>query len=286
MKQRLLLTILSLFLLNVSILADYYTDSQGVVYFYDPSGSTASVYDGQSASGEVVIPGTIEVDGKTYTVTSIEKSAFYECTSLTSITIPNSVTSIGYEAFCRCTGLTSITIPNSVTSIGGSAFYGCTGLTSVTIPNSVTSIGDYTFHGCPGLTSVTIPNSVTSIGYHAFYGCIGLKSVMYLSRKPFDVNAFNGYNVYNTATLYVPYGCKEKVKELDGWKNFKNIVELPKQDFNNDGDVNTADVTAVYSFITDGVASGFDGEAADINNDGKVNTADVVGIYKFIINGE
>ena len=91
---------------------------------------------------------------------------------------------------------------------------------------------------------------------------------------------------YDTATLYVLYGCKEKVKELDGWKNFKNIVELPKQDLNNDGDVNTADVTAVYSFITDGSASGFDGEAADINNDGDVNTTDVVTIYNYIINGK
>ena len=63
-------------------------------------------------------------------------------------------------------------------------------------------------------------------------------------------------------------------------------MELPKQDLNNDGDVNTADVIAVYSFITDGVASGFDGEAADINNDGDVNTADVVAIYDYIINGE
>ena len=110
-------------------------------------------------------------------VTSIGEKAFFKCSGLTSVTIGNSVTSIGYSAFAYCTGLTSIEIPNSVTSIEGSAFEGCTGLTSVTIPNSVTSIGSWAFYYCSGLTSVTIPNSVTSIGSAAFYSCTGLTSV-------------------------------------------------------------------------------------------------------------
>ena len=110
-------------------------------------------------------------------VTSISVSAFYLCSGLTSLTIPNSVTSIGNSAFARCTGLTSVTIPNSVTSIGNLAFAGCTGLTCVTIPNSVTSIGASAFAACTGLTSVTIPNSVTSIGASAFCECSSLKSI-------------------------------------------------------------------------------------------------------------
>ena len=82
---------------------------------------------------------------------------------------------IGSNAFYDCSGLTSVTIPSSVTSIGEGAFEGCSGLTSVTIPSSVTSIGRYAFRVCSGLTSVTIPSSVTSIGDDAFSKCSNLK---------------------------------------------------------------------------------------------------------------
>ena len=130
-------------------------------------------------TGSLVIPNSIVYGGVSYTVTSINISAFFSCSGLTSVTIPNSVTSIGVAAFQNCSGLTSVTIPNSVTSIGNYAFGYCRGLTSVTIPNSVTSIGESAFAHCSGLTSVTIGNSVTSIGNSAFSGCSGLTSVNY-----------------------------------------------------------------------------------------------------------
>ena len=110
-------------------------------------------------------------------VTSIGDRAFEFCSSLQSVTIPDSVTSIGDCAFGGCSSLHSVTIPDSVTSIGDCAFSGCSSLQSVTIPDSVTSIGDGAFGGCSSLQSVTIPDSVTSIGDRVFWRCKSLQSV-------------------------------------------------------------------------------------------------------------
>ena len=127
-----------------------------------------TAFDGCSSLTSITIPNS---------VMSIGRSAFEGCSSLTSITIGNSVTSIGWYAFDDCSSLTSVTIPNSVTSIGRYAFYNCSSLTSITIGNSVTTIGDAAFYECSSLTSITIPNSVTSIGYEAFSGCSSLTSI-------------------------------------------------------------------------------------------------------------
>ena len=123
-------------------------------YAYTKSGSpvvaTITQYFGEGGSIEVpsILGG--------YVTTVIGDSAFFSCTSLTSITIPSSVTSIGNYAFESCTSLTSITIPSSVTSIGNYAFESCTSLTSITIPSSVTSIGNYAFYRCTNLTSINV----------------------------------------------------------------------------------------------------------------------------------
>ena len=105
--------------------------------------------------------------------------AFSSFTSLTSITISDSVISIGMDAFWGCSGMTSITIPDSVTSIGETAFSGCSSLTSITIPDNVTSIGDFAFTGCSNLVSIIIPDSVTSIGDGTFTDCRSMTSVSF-----------------------------------------------------------------------------------------------------------
>ena len=150
------------------------------IWYTSSNGNIVTPY---STSALPTIVSNTYVDGKgiikfATDVTSIGEYAFFNCTGLTSVTIPNSVTSIGEYAFNWCNRLTSVTIPNSVTDIGKRAFENCIYLTSVTIPNSVTSIGNSAFYGC-GLTSVTISNSVTSIGSLAFSDCSGLTSITY-----------------------------------------------------------------------------------------------------------
>ena len=186
----------------------------GIKYDVVTKAKQAMVIKGGNYSGEIVIPSEITYNDVIYSVTSIGVEAFYNCTGLTSITIPNSVTSIGSRAFQYCSGLkevhisdltawcnidfgsyntnplyyaknlylnnelvTELVIPNDVTKIKSYAFFYCFGLTSIEIPNNVTSIGDYAFQGCTGLTSVVIPNSVTFIGVEAFRDCTGLTSI-------------------------------------------------------------------------------------------------------------
>ena len=107
----------------------------------------------------------------------VRRVAFYDCGTLTKVTIPNSVTSIGDNSFYYCAKLTSLAIPNSVTSIGNYAFYECLALTSVTIPGSVTSIGNYSFSYCKSLTSVTFNGTPSSIGSNAFGSCSKLTTI-------------------------------------------------------------------------------------------------------------
>ncbi len=152
-------------------------------------------------TGSVTIPATVTYDGTAYSVTAIGDLAFRQCSSLTSVTIPEGVTSIGEGAFHYCSGLTSITIPESVTSIGYNAFNGTAWYenqpdgvvyagkmaytykgtmpegTSITLKEGTKGIASYAFYNCTGLTSVTIPESVTTIGGGAFSACTGLTSV-------------------------------------------------------------------------------------------------------------
>ena len=86
----------------------------------------------------------------------------------------NKVTNIAYNVFWECSSLKSVTIPNTITQIPGTLFWGCPYLTTVTIPDSVTKIGDSVFYNCKSLTTLTIPDSVTQIGKTAFHNCYSL----------------------------------------------------------------------------------------------------------------
>tara|TARA_B100000963_G_scaffold280466_1_gene248909 strand:- start:122 stop:1138 length:1017 start_codon:yes stop_codon:yes gene_type:complete len=184
---------LALFLFGVLPL--YAADLSDLTYTTTNSEVTITDCD-EGATGELIIPDTIEGNP----VTSIGDLAFYQCRSLTDITIPDSVTSIGDEAFYQCRSLTGITIPDGVTriqsgtflnctsltaialpetliGIGQGAFSRCSSLTDINIPQGVTAIIDFTFGNCTSLTTFTIPDNVTYIGAAAFYNCTGLTSM-------------------------------------------------------------------------------------------------------------
>ncbi len=213
---RLLMTALLLFVTSVAANAYDFTakNDDGVTIYYNITSSnnkTAAVtyggtsYDSALYSGVVVVPQFVTYNGDTYTVTSIGIGAFYKCSGLTEVTIPNSVITIGEEAFERCSGLTEVTIGNSVTSIGIYAFSGCSGLTG----------------------ELTIPNSVTSICEGAFSECWDFESITSLNPEPPKCGFWVFSSVdKNTCVLHVPKGTVEAYSTAYIWQDFLNIVEI------------------------------------------------------------
>ena len=202
---------------------------------YEVVGDTVTIKDcKETASGPLAIPYIYE--GKP--VNSIGDWAFYGCTQLTRVTIPDSVTGIGYAAFSKCVSLKSIdvgednteyssedgvlfdknktvlihfpagkgghyTIPDGVTSIGDHAFIKCARLTSVTIPDSVTSIEALAFRDCFGLRSVRIPDSITNIKMGAFSSCSNLTSIIFEGNAPFSFRVDVFSSVPEDAKIFI-----------------------------------------------------------------------------------
>ena len=131
----------------------------------------------KSYSGDVIIPQNVNYNGITYKVTSIGAYAFYQCSEIATVSLPESITSILGRAFCGCTNLRSINVPNSVSFIGAYAFYGCSNLASIIIPQNVSRIYDSVFERCTSLSSIDIPDGVTKIGIRAFSMCSSLTEI-------------------------------------------------------------------------------------------------------------
>ena len=136
-------------------------------------------YNNGSISGLAVVDAKEDIENACIPdeVTSIDNSAFRDCTRLISVFLPDSITNIGSWAFNNCSSLTSITIPSGVSSIGDNTFASCSSLVSISLPESIFSIGAWAFHNCTSLVSVSLPESVSSIGARAFYNCSTLSSI-------------------------------------------------------------------------------------------------------------
>ena len=211
--------------------------------YYEISNGEVTITDADEDIETANIPESI----RGYPVTSIGSVAFFGCTSLTSVTIPDSVTSIGSSVFGKCAGLQSLSVAEdntiyhsrnnciietksktlvvgcknsiiptdgSVTSIGYYAFSGCTGLTGITIPDSVTVIDYCAFEGCSGLANVTISNSVTSIDTSAFIYCAELQSLSVAEGN----KTYHSQNncIIKTRSKTLVIGCKNSIIPTDG----------------------------------------------------------------------
>ena len=214
----------------------------------------------QDYPSNVVIPESVNYEGKTYKVTRIGDRAF-NSSSMTSVTIPNSVTYIGEYAFSGC-HLTSITIPSSIKEIGISAFELCSRLEKVivpdiaawcsisfgdsdsnplsnntplyskdnyeiaelVIPNGATKISNYAFFNCRKLTSVTIPNSVKEIGDCAFIGCSGLTTITIPNSVTFvGGRAFVNCTGLTSVTIGSENGVGETAMANDAFSGCKSL---------------------------------------------------------------
>lgn len=185
----------------------------GINYSLNADAKTAEVTQ-SNATGDIVIPEKITVDGVEYSVTSIVFNAFRGCKALTSVAMP-SVTRIGYCAFGSCSSLTSVDMP-LVTSIGFQAFENCSSLTSVAMP-SVTSIGSEAFCGCP-IINLSLPATLTSIGNSCF---TATRDITLAATTPASL----GTDVFwKCAVIRVPESAVNVYRTAVGWSNYKDQI--------------------------------------------------------------
>jgi hypothetical protein len=246
--------ILTLWVLIIAVHASAYDFmADGIAYNVNSNGNTVTVtftafsnnYPGVTA---INIPERVTRNKTEYRVTAIGSYAFYECTALTSIIIPNTVTTIGEYGIFGCEALNTLEIGNNVSTIGRYAFSG-TAIKSLYLPGSVSVVNDYAFADCASLTSAVVGNGVTKLGRSVFEGCTALTSVN-LGVKLVDIgnscfsgctkmgrivcampeppeispSVFNGVNK-SSCRLYVPQGAVTLYSTMEVWMDFTNLTD-------------------------------------------------------------
>ena len=179
----------------------------------------------------VNVPSQVTYNNEPYTVNAILSYAFYKCSGLVSVTLPESLEIIDASAFRDCTGLTAIDLPNGIVYFGAGVFYGCTGLTSVELPDSLRVLNNMTFRECTALTTVIIKDSVREIGSGVFRNCTSLTSVYNYASTPQQIStsAFAGVDL-TPCTLYVPAASVTAYQNNDIWNAFGSIVGMTNQE--------------------------------------------------------
>ena len=227
--KRLMSLITLLLILSAMMVKAERTTINNITYELSSSSPlTASVVDGKNAISSVIIPPTITVYGRTYTVTSIGDYAFSpdhfvsSGWALQTVDLPQNLTSIGKGAFSDCSYLEKINLPDKLTSIGDYAFYGCKSLKEITLPDSLTTLGAHAFRFC-GIKIIDIPGRLITIGHSAFQNCSSLKTVyMYWNVPTTGDDAFLDIN--SDATLVLRADLVSVIREDYRWSSwFKNF---------------------------------------------------------------
>jgi hypothetical protein len=176
-----------------------------------PNLTTTTIYY-TSSDNSVIVPNNTPV-----------KSNIYE-NGVGELVVYGSMEYLPYDMFYNCTTLTGITLPDNLTVVSDFAFQNCTSLQSVTIPQNVTKIGRYAFDECHSLTSINIPSGVTTIGDYAFLECDKLKSVYCESITPPTL----GYSIFNSTSyqkkIYVPTQSVDAYKSAKGWSTYSGYI--------------------------------------------------------------
>ena len=180
---------------NIRLTIDVQTTTlNGIEYML--SGGKAVVTGATSVLPSVVnIPASVTYGGKSYPVMAIASPIFKGNTTITSVSLPNSIGSIDSNMFDGCTSLTSVSLPSSLKEIPAYAFNGCTSLQSINIPSSVTLIGEYAFYNCTAITSLTIPANVIKLGKLCFWNLTALKELT-IEDSPERLDINNGSGTY------------------------------------------------------------------------------------------
>lgn len=240
----------------------YVQEDENKIFFFDNQDGTAMVTynrkypiqlnDNNQAklttyAGEVTIPATFAVEGKTYRVTSVDEMAFANNTMLTKLTLPETITVFGQGSFTNCSSMTAVnipaaiqdipsacfaqckkmaafTMPEQVKTIGNLAFANCANANKIELNEGITTIGERAFLGCSSIKEITLPSTVCKIGGNAFYRASKLTKIHCKATTPPALSDSLG-DYISKATLFVPTGSKSAYEADKLWSKFNTIEE-------------------------------------------------------------
>ena len=176
-----------------------------------------------------------------YQITSVDASAFYDCTGLDSVLLSSSITFIDSLAFGGCTKMKKCSMPSTINFIGEKAFYNCTALPSIDLPTNITKISKETFNNCTSLTGITIPDNVTKISDKAFNNCTNLTEVI-MSNNVTEISnsAFNNCRALTSINISSSASIGERA--------FANCILLTSVNMSNPDTTDIATSIGDYAF--------------------------------------